>query len=90
VPSPTPVPLSTEGTLWSWTAVEASPPGYAGETPFGFGVVDLPADGLRVVARLTESDPTVLHEGQPMRFLVVDLDGERSTWAFAVVPETTG
>ena len=85
-PSPTEVMLSTEGTLWSWTAVEAAPPGYAGDMPFGLGVVDLPADGLRVVARLTEADPGALREGQAMRFTVVDLDGDRSTWAFEPSP----
>ena len=46
----------TEGTLWGWTAVTAPPPGYDGELPFGFGVVEL-TDGLRVITRLTESDP---------------------------------
>ncbi|GIU89885.1 MAG: hypothetical protein KatS3mg010_0984 [Acidimicrobiia bacterium] len=35
------VRLSREGTLWAWTAVLAPPPGYRGEVPFGFGVVEL-------------------------------------------------
>ena len=34
----------------------APPPGYLGEVPFGFGVVELD-EGLRVLGRLTESDP---------------------------------
>ena len=33
-----------------------APPGYTGEVPFGFGVVELP-EGLRVITRLTESRP---------------------------------
>jgi len=78
------VVLSTEGTLWSWTAVLAPPPGALGEVPFGFGVVELPADGLRVVTRLTATDPEALHEGQPMRYCTVALDGEQRTWAFEV------
>jgi uncharacterized OB-fold protein len=68
----TEVRLSTEGTLWAWTAVLAPPPGYEGEVPYGFGVVELPADGLRVVTRLTEADPATLTFGQPMRFVPGD------------------
>ncbi len=64
------VELPTTGTLWGWTAVTARPPGYDGELPFGFGVVELD-DGLRVVTRLTVADPTALEFGQPMR-LVAD------------------
>jgi uncharacterized protein len=77
-----PVELSTTGTLWSWTAVTAAPPGYEGEVPFGFGVVELPED-LRVVTRLTEPDPGLLHAGQPMHLVVVPLHDETVTYAFA-------
>ncbi len=81
---PTQVVLSTAGTLWSWTSVVASPPGYLGDAPFGFGVVELPADGLRIVTRLTEADPSRLELGQPVDFVVVPLDADVSTWAFAL------
>jgi uncharacterized OB-fold protein len=79
--------LPARGTLWGWTAVTASPPGYNGPTPFGFGIVQLD-DDLRVVTRLTESDPSALSFGQPMSLVydVVDHDDERNdvvTWAFA-------
>jgi uncharacterized OB-fold protein len=77
------VVLSTAGTLWTWTSVGAPPPGYLGTVPFGFGVVELPADGLRIVTRLTESDPSLLELGQPMDFVVVPLGDEHTTWAFA-------
>src|ERR1035441_6837200 len=43
---PEPVELSRRGTLWAWSAVTAAPPGYAGETPYGVGVVELP-EGIR-------------------------------------------
>ena len=81
--------LSPEGELWAWTAVTAAPPGYQGEVPYGFGVVELP-EGLRIVARLTEADPGRLHAGQPMRLVVVPLhaqdDGQTvTTFAFAPV-----
>lgn len=78
--------LSSDGRLWGWTAVTASPPGYAGPVPYGFGVVEL-AEGIRVVTRLTESDPTRLSFGQPVHLVVetIDtLDGESvETYAFA-------
>ena len=80
------VTLSTTGTLWAWTAVNAAPPGYDGGIPYGFGVVDLPDDGLQVVSRLTEPDPARLTAGTPMRFVIVELGSGRSTWAFEPVP----
>jgi uncharacterized protein len=81
------VRLSNEGTLWSWTAVRAAPPGYEGPVPYGFGVVELPADGLRVITLLTESDPARLHEGDAMRFTTVAVGDATEAWAFA--PEAT-
>jgi uncharacterized OB-fold protein len=82
----TTVQLASEGTLWGWTAVTAPPPGYEGPVPYGFGVVSLPADGLQVVTRLVEADPSALHEGDTMRFTVVTLTPGTVTWAFAPVP----
>jgi len=76
------VELSSEGTLWGWTAVTAAPPGYDGPVPYGFGVVSLPADGLQVVTRLVEADPAALQEGDAMRFTVVALSDGVVTWAF--------
>ena len=64
--------LSRHGALWAWTAVTAPPPGYRGEVPFGFGVVELP-EGLRVITRLTEAAPSRLVFGQSMRLDVVPL-----------------
>lgn len=89
---PEPVELSTTGTLWSWTAVTAPPPGYQGDIPFGLGVVELP-EGLRVITRLTESDPAALHEGQPMEFRLVPLqrDAEgNDVMTYAYAPATSG
>jgi uncharacterized OB-fold protein len=67
--------LSDRGTLWGWTAVTAAPPGYRGETPFGFGVVELP-EGLRVITRITEADPDALRFGQPMKLAIVPLHAD--------------
>ena len=84
---PEPVELSGPGTLWAWTAVTAPPPGYEGEVPFGVGVVELP-EGVRVITRLTESDPAALAAGQAMELRIVPLhrtdDGtDVVTYAFA-------
>jgi uncharacterized OB-fold protein len=80
------VALSTDGTLWAWTAVTAAPPGYAGPVPFGFGVVELTREHLRVITRLTEPDPANLSYGQPMQLVADTLPGEDggpvTTWAF--------
>ena len=80
------VTLSTDATLWLWTAVTAAPPGYAGPVPFGFGVVELVHEQLRVITRLTEPDPAQLTLGQPMRLVAETLPGEDGesvvTWAF--------
>lgn len=83
------VDLSDHGTLWGWTAVTAPPPGYQGDVPFGFGIVALP-EGLRVITRLTEADPSRLEHGLPMRLVAVPLhtddDGtEVLSYAFSPV-----
>ena len=82
-----PARLADRGTLWLFTAVTAAPPGYTGPVPYGFGVVEL-TDGLRVVTRLTEGDPSALEPGMAMRLVAdvvaVDDDGtEVVAWAFA-------
>jgi uncharacterized OB-fold protein len=80
------IELSRYGTLWAWTAVNTAPPGYEGTVPYGFGVVELP-EGVRIVTRLTESDPANLEPGQPMELVLVPLnkknDPQILTYAFA-------
>ena len=77
--------LSTEGRLWSWTAVHTAPPGYDGPLPFGFGVVELPDDELHVITRLTEADPRRLAVGDAMRFTTTAVGEDTASWAFAPV-----
>jgi uncharacterized OB-fold protein len=84
---PDPVELTGPGTLWSWTAVTAAPPGYQGKVPFGVGVVEL-SEGVRIIGRLTESDPSALAADQPMELRVVTLHTDEDgndvvTYAFA-------
>jgi uncharacterized OB-fold protein len=82
------LPLSGEGTLYLFTGVRNRPPGYEGEVPFGFGVVELP-EGLRIIARLTEADPSRLRFGQAMRLVIVPLqvdDQGREVMTYAYAP----
>lgn len=76
--APEPIELSRRGTLWAWTAVTAPPPGYLGDVPFGIGVVELP-EGVRVIGRLTEPDPSALVAGQEMELRTVVLTRTGST-----------
>jgi uncharacterized OB-fold protein len=80
--------LSTEATLWLSTSVSVAPPGYRGEVPFGFGVVELTSERLRIVTRLAAADPELLEPSLPMRLVAdpvfTDDDGTTVvTWAFA-------
>jgi uncharacterized protein len=77
------VRLSRRGTLWAWTAVTAAPPGYEGRVPYGFGVVELTDERLRVITRLQEADPAALTFGQPMTLVAEELPDGVTTWAFA-------
>ncbi len=86
----TPVELSGTGRLWSWTTVTTAPPGYRGDVPYGFGVVELP-EGLRVVTRLTETDPGRLSAGEPMGLVVVPVrvdDDGRQVVTYAFTPRS--
>lgn len=77
------VELSRVGSLWTWTAVTAAPPGYGGPVPYGFGVVELAAERLRVVGRLTVADPDLLSFGEVMEVVTEELPGVGRVWAFA-------
>lgn len=80
--------LPRAGTLYLYTTVLNRPPGYRGEVPYGFGVVQL-SDGLRVVTRLTESDLARLRPGMPMRLVIAPLhkdDEGRDVLSYAFTP----
>jgi uncharacterized OB-fold protein len=84
-----PLAVGPEARLWLYTAVLSRPPGYRGEVPYGFGVVEL-AGGLRVVARLTEARLDRLRPGLPMRLVVEELftdDEGRAVLSYAFRPE---
>jgi uncharacterized OB-fold protein len=75
--------LSRDASLWAWTAVTAAPPGYEGPVPYGFGVVELVHEHLRVITRLREADPARLTFGQSMTLVADELPSGVVTWAFA-------
>ncbi len=76
-----PVELGPDGHLWAWTAVTAPPPGYQGEVPFGFGVVELP-EGLRVITRLEVDAPSELQYGMTMRLVAAPVGDDVVTYSF--------
>jgi uncharacterized OB-fold protein len=81
--------LSARGRLWAWTAVTHPPPGYKGDIPYGFGVVELP-EGIRIVTRLTEADPHRLEVDQPMHVVIEPLhvdDEGRTVVVYAFAPD---
>lgn len=84
--SVTDVVLSATGTLWAWTTVTTPPPGYRGEVPFGFGVVQLP-EGLRVITRLGgDVDDFVFAMPMQARVVPIHVDDDGitvETWEFA-------
>ena len=81
-----PVELSRDATLWGWTAVTAAPPGYKGTVPYGFGVVELVHERLRIITRITEADPARLEFGQPMHLVADEVAPDVVVWAFAPGP----
>jgi hypothetical protein len=61
--------------------------------PYGFGIVELAAERLRMIGRITEPDPSALTFGQTMRVVAATVpagepgEGEGGddvvTWAFS-------
>lgn len=81
--------VGPDARLCLYTAVLTRPPGYRGDVPYGFGVVELDG-GLRVIARLTESRLERLRPGLPLRLVVEPLftdDDGRSVLSYAFRPE---
>src|SRR5207247_1525837 len=79
------------GRLYLYTAVLSRPPGYRGEVPYGFGVVELEG-GLRVIARLTESRLERLRPGLALSLVVEPLftdDDGTAVLSYAFRPEET-
>lgn len=58
------VALSSRGVLCSWSVVHNAPAGL--RTPYTLAYVDLPDDGVRVMARLVDADGVDLAVGLPL------------------------
>jgi uncharacterized OB-fold protein len=71
------VPLSTTGTVFTFTIVHASPPGYLGESPYAYGVVELP-EGLRVTTTLLADDLSTIAIGDRCTFALLTLGAVQS------------
>ena len=77
-----PLALSTTGTVYTFTIIRMPPPGYVGETPYAYGVVELP-EGLRVNATLLADDPESIAVGDSCRFELFELGrGEARVTSF--------
>jgi uncharacterized OB-fold protein len=81
--------LGPHGVLWTWTVqtFPPKPPFQAADPfePYGVGYVEFPGE-VRVQARLTESDPTVLRIGAPMQLVITELPGQPGTDVYAFAP----
>ena len=79
------------GRLRLYTAVTSRPPGYRGDVPYGFGVVEVPC-GLRIVTRLTEPNLDRLRPGLALRLVVEPLftdDDGHPVLSYAFRPDDT-
>jgi uncharacterized OB-fold protein len=77
------VALSTTGVVYTCTVVHMAPPGYLGEAPYAYGVVELP-EGLRVTSTLLADDLDAIGVGAPVAFELLELgSGEDRALSFA-------
>jgi uncharacterized OB-fold protein len=79
------VPLSTKGTVFTFTVVHASPPGYLGEAPYAYGVIELP-EGLRVTTTLLADDLSSIAIGDRCTFELITLGDTVQSFAYRVQP----
>ena len=82
--------IGEAGRIYVHTVVSNRPPGYRGEVPYGFGVVELP-EGLRVVSGLVAASLDALRPGLRVELEVAPLfvndDGEEVlSYAYRAVP----
>jgi uncharacterized OB-fold protein len=81
-----PVALSTTGTIYTFTVVRAAPPGYQGETPYAYGVVELP-EGLRVTTTITADDLDAIAIGDHVAFELIAV-GDVTSYAYRLTEES--
>jgi uncharacterized OB-fold protein len=82
------IALSTAGTVFTFTVVHASPPGYLGAAPYAYGIVELP-EGLRVTTTLLADDLGSIAIGDACAFELMTLPGPEGpvqSYAYRVEP----
>jgi uncharacterized OB-fold protein len=77
------VPLSTTGTIFTFTVVHMEPPGYLGETPYAYGVIELP-EGLRITTTLLAEDLDEIAIGDRCTFELITLGDAVQSFAYRV------
>jgi uncharacterized protein len=60
-----PFTLPDQGVLVTWTVLHVAPKGFAGQTPYVVGIVELDG-GVRVTAQIVDVDPAELDFGTPL------------------------
>jgi uncharacterized OB-fold protein len=70
-----PLKLSAEGTLYSWSVVHAAPKGWS--LPFVAAYVDLPED-IRVFAHIVDADPDSLKMDMPVKAQIATLGSDEA------------
>jgi len=73
-----PVVLSDEGALVTWTVIHVAPKGFAMQTPYVVGIVELP-EGVRVTAQIVDVDPSELDFGTRVRRVLRKLGEENES-----------
>ena len=77
------VALSTTGVVHTFTIVRMLPPGYVGEAPYAYGVVELP-EALRVTTTLVADDLEAIAIGDACTFELLPLgEGDARVLSFA-------
>src|SRR5882672_6928692 len=70
-----PVVLSDRGKLVTWTILHVAPKGFAAQTPYVVGIVELDG-GVRVTAQISDVDPAELDFGTTVRRVLRKLRAE--------------
>jgi uncharacterized OB-fold protein len=70
-----PIKLSAEGTLYSWSVVHVAPKGW--RLPFVAAYVDLPEE-VRVFTHIVDADPDILEMDMPMKTQIATLGSDES------------
>ncbi len=75
--------MSRTGIVYTFAIVRMAPPGYLGEAPYAYGIVELP-EGLRVTTTLLADDLEEISIGDRCEFALMELGtGEDRVLSYA-------